>query len=279
LESPHAEPPRQLPLQARALADEHRRAMAVKQETPVLVCIGNPPYDRELRDPAEDDGRRRKGGWIRFGEHGEPLDRALLEDFLRPARESGQGVNIRSIYNDYVYFWRWALWKVFETKPGPGIVSFITASSYLKGPGFVGMRELMRRTFDELWIIDLGGDSRGQRSSENVFDIRTPVAIAVGIRYSQQQTEAPANTWYARLAGTRATKLQALAEVTEFSSLNWQSCAAGWHAPFTPAAKEITSHGHCLRTCFLGSSRASSSYAPGRSPKLATCLSDAGERF
>ena len=46
--------------------------------------------------------------------------------------------HIASLYNLYVYFWRWALWKVFESGPRYGVVSFISASSYLRGPGFAG---------------------------------------------------------------------------------------------------------------------------------------------
>jgi hypothetical protein len=63
-------------------------------------------------------------------------------------------------------------------------IMFITASSYLAGPGFVGVREVMRRTFDELWIINLGGDNLGPRKTENVFPIQNPVAIAIGFRGS-----------------------------------------------------------------------------------------------
>ena len=66
--------------------------------------------------------------------------------------------------------------------------TFITASSYLAGPGFIGMREVMRRTFDELWIIDLGGDNLGTRKTPNVFNIKTPVAIAIGVRNSARPT-------------------------------------------------------------------------------------------
>jgi len=61
----------------------------------------------------------------------------------------------------------------------------------------------MRRTFDELWIIDLEGDSRGARSTENVFDIRTPVAIAVGVRYGKPNRDQTADVHYARITGTR----------------------------------------------------------------------------
>src|SRR5450759_3732991 len=95
---------------------------------------------------------------------------------------------------------RWGLWKVFESTEGPGIVSYITASSYLRGPGFVGMREWMRRTFDELWIIDLEGDNLGARKTENVFAIQTPVAIAIGVRFGEPKPDAPATVQYTRCA-------------------------------------------------------------------------------
>ena len=76
------------------------------------------------------------------------------------------GVHIKNLYNLYVYFWRWALWKVFEhdTAEGPGIVSFISASSYLDGDAFSGMREHMRGVCDEIWILDSGW--RGTRNAQ-----------------------------------------------------------------------------------------------------------------
>jgi predicted helicase len=106
--------------------------------------------------------------------------------------KGGAGVYLKNLYNDYVYFWRWALWRLFEKQTGGGIVTFITASSYLAGPGFVGMREVMRRTLDELWIIDLGGDNLGTRKTPNVFNIQTPVAIAIGIRGKAMSPDTPA---------------------------------------------------------------------------------------
>lgn len=231
LESPHAEPPGQQTLLHRPLAEEHRRAQRIKAETRVLVCIGNPPYDRQVIEPG-DLATERKGGWIRFGDH--PGETGILEDFLAPARAAGAGVHLKNLYNDYVYFWRWALWKVFESTGGPGIVSFITASSYLRGPGFVGMREWMRRTFDNLWIIDLEGDNLGARKTENVFAIQTPVAIAVGVRYGEPHPDEPAAVGYARIEGTREEKLEALARIGSFADLDWFECPSDWHAPFLP---------------------------------------------
>ena len=70
LESPHAAPPGRFPLVARELTEEHERALTVKKNTEVLVCFGNPPYDRQQIDPS-DEGVERKGGWVRNGDERE----------------------------------------------------------------------------------------------------------------------------------------------------------------------------------------------------------------
>ena len=232
LEPPNAAPPGHLPLVYKALGEEHRRAQKVKAATAVLVCLGNPPYDRQVLD-AGDSGQTRKGGWIRYGDaHREGA--GILRDFIAPLNALGLGLYARNLYNDYVYFWRWALWKVFESKSGPGIVGFITASSYLAGPGFAAMRQWMRRTFDELWIIDLEGDNLGARKTDNVFAIQTPVAIAIGARYDRPQPDAPATARYTRIEGTQAAKLERLSQVQYLADLPWKECPADWTAPFSP---------------------------------------------
>ena len=73
------------------LTQERISAQLVKQNTRVLVCIGNPPYDRESRAPAENDDSRRKGGWVRHGEPGLGGATPILEDFIAPVREGGRG--------------------------------------------------------------------------------------------------------------------------------------------------------------------------------------------
>ena len=240
LESPFAQPPH-YPALYKPLGAEHSRAQRVKAETPVLVCIGNPPYNRQTIDD-EHAGEKRKGGWVRFGNSGKE-GTGILQDFLNPLEPLGLGVHAKNIYNDYVYFWRWALWKVCEPKKlvsgeaspaTPGIISFITAASYLRGPGFAGMRQVMRQAFDELWIIDLEGDNLGARKTENVFAIQTPVAIAIGIRGASAVSETPATVHYTRIEGTSEGKLLQLAEVERLKDLAWQRCPNGWTEPFIP---------------------------------------------
>lgn len=235
LESPTAEP-LQLPLFLKPIADQHAKAIKVKREVPVIVCLGNPPYDRH--EAADESNKASTGGWVRWGDDGEGKN-AILNDFLKPVIDAGHGVHVKNLYNKYVYFWRWALWKVFEseTAAGPGVVSFITASSYLDGDAFCGMREHMRRVCDEIWILDLGGEGRGPRKSENVFAIRTPVAIAVAARYRKEPKNDPARVYYARIEGTREEKLRALAAITGLESLAWEECPREWQAPFRPAGR------------------------------------------
>jgi predicted helicase len=235
LESPHAEPP-QLPLFLRPIADQHAKALKVKSKVPVIVCLGNPPYDRH--EAATIRNKASAGGWVRWGDTESGKD-AILRDFLDPASAAGYGVHLKNLYNLYVYFWRWALWKVFEseTSTGPGIVSFISASSYLDGDAFCGMREHIRRLCDEVWILDLGGEGRGTRQSENVFAIQTPVAIAVAVRSSKVEKKKPAKVHFARLEGTRDAKLDALEGIEGFAKVKWRECPDDWQAPFRPAGK------------------------------------------
>ena len=234
LESPNSLPDFTASILQERLTDERRRAQQVKKDTRVVVCIGNPPYDREQKDSDDDEGRR-KGGWVRYGDPGPDAETPILEDFLAPTREAGAGEHLKNIYNDYVYFWRWALWKVFESTNDGGIVTFITASSYLRGPGFVGMRRKMREIFDELWIMDLEGDSLGARVTDNVFAIRTPVAIAIGVRDGSANSKSPARVWKTKIIGSDEEKLHKLDSVLSFNDLEWRECASEWDAPFYPA--------------------------------------------
>lgn len=237
LESPHTNNPKGLPFMLNALTQEHARAQKVKLATPVMVTVGNPPYDRH---DAEDTTR---GGWVRYGDSGKD---GILDDFFAPVREAGDGGHLKNLYNDYVYFWRWALWKTFENRgtedhvlpvPRPGVVCFITAASYLRGPGFIGMRELMRHTFSELWIIDLEGDNLGARKTENVFAIQTPVCIALGVKREDNDAGTPSRVHYARLTGTREEKLAQLDKIKTLADVEWREAMSGWTDPFLPGGE------------------------------------------
>jgi len=190
------------------VSDEGVRAEDLKQSSRFTVCIGNPPYDREQQGGAQ--AAKRKGGIVR---HGAPGISPLIDDVTRELRDLGLSRHALSVYNDYVYFWRWAMWQVVERSPGPGIVALITAASFIDGVSMAGLRSLMRDRFDQLIVVDLGGDSRSVSVDENVFDIRTPVAICFAVRHGMGTSEA-CTVRYVSLRGTRLDKLERLSRLS-----------------------------------------------------------------
>lgn len=193
------------------VSSEGERAAALKDGARFTVVIGNPPYDREQKE-AGTTGKR-KGGIARYGVPGvSPLMSAVLD----PLTAAGLGKHAKNAYNDYVYFWCWATWQAVTKRPGPGVVALITASSYLDGVSLGGLRSHLRDVFDELWIVDLGGEGRGARVDENVFAIRTPVAIAFGIRTGGPHKGCGVR--YLAVEGTREEKLNQLAKLDLLAS-------------------------------------------------------------
>lgn len=232
LESPYEKIP-ELPLLYRPIGLEHKRAKRVKDTVPVLVCLGNPPYDRHAA--VTEETKAMAGGWVRWGETNSGDD-AILTDFIDPVKAAGKGGDLKNLYNLYVYFWRWALWKTFEhdLATGPGVVTYITASSFIDGAAFLGMRRHIRTICDEVWVIDLGGEGRGTRRDDNVFAIQTPVAITVAVRYGSPKPDTPAKVHYTRIQGSRAEKLSRLEELGSLDDLDFAACPDQWEAPFRP---------------------------------------------
>ncbi|MCU1692127.1 MAG: hypothetical protein JWM64_1218 [Frankiales bacterium] len=187
----------------RVLAEERRRANLVKADEAVQVILGNPPY------------RRTSGqgnGWMHT-----PLTdggSTPFQDVIVPAQQAGVIFSAQaSLYDLYVYFWRWGLWKAFQQNPKQSAaVSFITGSTWLRGPAFVGLRALARDLADEIWVLNLGGEGRGAVTEDNVFAIQSAVAVVTLYRKGAG-TRGPAKVLYRRVSGTRADKLAAVDQV------------------------------------------------------------------
>ena len=120
------------------LDDERASAGRVKQDTPVLVILGNPPYDGYRGMAPADDEERNLSNTYRNTER------------VRPP--VGKGLN-----DPYVRFFRMAERRIAE-KTRQGVVCFISNYSWLDGSSFTGMRERYLREFDAIPIDNLNGD-------------------------------------------------------------------------------------------------------------------------
>jgi hypothetical protein len=91
----------------------------------------------------------------------------LWDDLKAPVREAGWGNHLNTFPELSVAFWRWAIWKLFESEGAPrrGVVAFISNRTFLAGKPYAGLRAMLRERFDHIEIIDLCGDvRRGERA-------------------------------------------------------------------------------------------------------------------
>ncbi|MCD4656810.1 MAG: N-6 DNA methylase [Planctomycetes bacterium] len=173
------------------IPEEAKAANEVKTELPIMVVLGNPPYSANSAN---------RGKWI--------------EDLIRTSyypKDEIKEHNPKLLLDDYVKFIRWSQQRIEIT--GSGIHAFITNHSYLDTPTFRGMRQKLMQTFDEIYILNLHGNSRKKEKcpdgskDENVFDIQQGVAIGIFIKYPiQKKQNKKAVIKYADLWGKRELK-------------------------------------------------------------------------
>jgi hypothetical protein len=178
-----------------SLSEESHLAGKVKKEQPVLVILGNPPYS---------------GISANINKWTERLLKEDIDGTQSYYKVDGQSIgekNPKWLQDDYVKFLRFAQWKIQTS--GYGIVGMITNHSYLDNPTFRGMRQSLMKTFDELYILDLHGNSQKKETApdgskdENVFDIRQGVAIALFVRNKKQKES---HIYHSDLYGLRENK-------------------------------------------------------------------------
>ena len=196
-----------------SLSDESQEAIKVKRETPILVVLGNPPYSGLSANKSEEIYKVKKGSTYTTGyeifkymvddstKYGLRLIQKKAKKDIRVKQKTWIGEQIENykiiegawfgekkhwLNNDYVKFIRFSQWKIDQS--GSGILGFITDNSYLDNTTFRGMRQSLMNSFDEMYIVDLHGNSNKKEKApdgskdENVFDIQQGVSIVFFIK-------------------------------------------------------------------------------------------------
>jgi N-6 DNA Methylase len=115
----------------------------------------------------------------------------LLKDYYQVDGQPLGEKNSKWLQDDYVKFIRFSQWRIQQT--GMGILAFITNHGYLDNPTFRGMRRSLDKTFDEMYVLDLHGNSKKKEvapdgsKDENVFDIQQGVAIGLMVKLPVQE--------------------------------------------------------------------------------------------
>ncbi|MDM8542932.1 N-6 DNA methylase [Desulfococcaceae bacterium HSG9] len=187
LEKPH---PNKDSLFATYLTYEATEAKLIKQDTPVMVVLGNPPYSVSSRN---------KGEWIE----------KIMMDYKSGLKER----NINPLSDDYIKFIRFA--QYFIDRNNEGILAYISNNSFIDGLVHRRMRKKLMDSFDYIFIIDLHGNSnKGETTKkggkdENVFDIQQGVSINIMIR-NKTKKKSNAEIFHFDLLGLRASKYEFL---------------------------------------------------------------------
>lgn len=201
-----------LPLFTQWLAEEAAAAGVVKKSVPLMVVIGNPPYSGHSAN---------KGAWIA----------GLLGEYKK-SPELKKPAQAKWLSDDYVKFIRFSQWRIEQT--GYGVLAFITNHGYLDNPTFLDMRSSLMKSFDEIYVLDLHGNSKKREQTpndikdENVFDIQQGVAIAILIKRNMIVSKCTVKR--ADLWGSRESKYEWLAE-HEIGNTKWEDItptAAPW---------------------------------------------------
>ncbi len=183
---------------------EANAAAEVKNDKPIMVVLGNPPYSGHSAN---------KGDWIR----------ELLRDYYKVDGAALGERNSKLLNDDYVKFIRFGQWRITQNEEG--VLAFITNHGWLDNPTFRGMRQSLLNSFSEIYVLDLHGNSRKKEVTpednrdENVFDIQQGVSIAFFIKRKGQSK--PARIFHGDMWGLRRDKYTAL-NAGDIESTDWQ---------------------------------------------------------
>ena len=225
------------------ISEECALANKVKHQDPILVIMGNPPYSGA-------------------SENSNTWTESLLKTDLDGAQSyytvDGKPLNEKNpkwLQDDYVKFLRFAQWKIH--KAGKGIVGMITNHGYLDNPTFRGMRQSLMHTFDEIYVLDLHGNTKKKETSqdgskdENVFDIQQGTAIILMVKVGSlaeatigRNGVRPYGVHHHELFGLRQIKYEWL-DNNQFQAKTYQDLSPS--SPFYLFRPETTGNEHYLK--------------------------------
>ncbi|MBQ2625021.1 MAG: DNA methyltransferase [Kiritimatiellae bacterium] len=195
------------------LGAEANAANAVKRDCPVMVVMGNPPYSGISQN---------NGKWISD----------LVADYkTEPGGKEKLKERKHWLNDDYVKFIRLA--QDYVERRGEGVLAYINNHGLLDNPTFRGMRWQLLDCFDEIYVLNLHGNSMKHEKApngskdENVFSITVGTAINIFVKTGKKKKGELAKVHYADLWGTRKDK---------FAYLESKSLATVGFATVTPTA-------------------------------------------
>ncbi len=186
---------------AQFLAREANEANEIKRDTPIMVVMGNPPYNVSTQN---------KGQWIQN----------LITDYKKDLNE--RKINLD---DDYIKFIRFG--QHYIEKNGEGVLAYISNNSFIDGITHRRMRKTLLEAFDKIYILNLHGSAKQKEvcpdgsKDENVFDIQQGVCINIFVKTGRKAKNSLAKVYHAELFGKREEKYEFLLKNNR-RTVKWQ---------------------------------------------------------
>ncbi len=191
---------------SQSISEESKEAAKIKNEKPIMVVVGNPPYSGVSSNETE-------------------YANGLVEKYkVEPGGTEKLKERKHWLNDDYVKFISFAESQIAQT--GEGVMGMITAHGYLDNPTFRGMRWHLMKTFSEIYVLDLHGNANKKETTpdgekdENVFNIKTGVSIILALKKSDDNNGL-AKVYRGDLYGKKRSKLTALKD-SSWANFEWK---------------------------------------------------------
>ena len=198
----------------KAFSEKNTERIDRQLRSEIFVAIGNPPYNA-WQVNENDNNKNRKY---------DALDDRVSETYAKASRAT----NKSALSDPYVKAIRWASDRIKKE----GIVALVTNNGFVDGLAGDGMRMHLARDFDEIYILDLGGNVRKNPklsgTTHNVFGIQVGVSINIFVRHDVPREQRRCKIFYARTDEfwTRWQKYNWLDDVGERDGVNWEAIIA-----------------------------------------------------
>lgn len=150
----------------------------------ISVVIGNPPWNANQANENDKNKNREYPS----------IDLRIKQTYIEESTAQKT-----KLYDMYARFFRWAS----DRLEANGVLAMVTNRSFIDSRTFDGFRKTVAQEFSEIYLVDLGGDVRGNPklsgTKHNVFGIQTGVAISFMVKRQRvSKDKKPARIFYCR---------------------------------------------------------------------------------
>jgi len=200
--------------QTTMFSERNLERVARQRATTIYAIIGNPPYNAWQASEGDNNKNRK---YLKDG----GVDKRVGDTYSK----ASAATNKNALSDPYVRAFRWASDRIGQE----GVIAFVSNSGFVDGIATDGMRKTMAREFDEIYVLDLGGNVRKNPklsgTTHNVFGIQVGVSVNILIRRNTPSEKRVCRIHYSRAgeSWTRWRKEQFLSESSDLNGIEWQT--------------------------------------------------------